>query len=282
MNFTTVPDDSSLAHPDEQWNMNPVWEGMALPNPIHHLGWGLHPWINRIPTANEIDNADQAQEINDCDVFVWQQSTFNHKAFVRWRNMQRSIAIAIFSPTWGIFARIPVWCVYLQVVNVVEEITVALQQIVNKLVLESPNQTLPLFECHIYEPIFENMTEEFVKCVTQVKEEVIRIVRPALTHFVHCKFKVKPFTGTLIDNDEDGPAVEAQWIPKAERMVLTICRELKPDGSYGKIENLDWVDDVVIEDVRDVPLPVWVEDLNRTESAFDVTATAQLVQRLYM
>lgn len=262
-------EDSSLAHPDEQWKIHRTkYEHKALINPIQNLGHGLHPRIERGPLYDEFDDADKAQEINDCDVYVWIPHPGKGISLVRWKNMQRSMSIAIFSPTCGIFARIPVWCVYLQVVNIVEEITTTMRWVIDKLVDFGADPTFPLFECHIYEPIFENMPEEFVKCATQVKTEIVRLVRPALTHFMNYKFKIKPFKGMLIDNDENGPAIEAQWIPEADRMVLAICRELKPDGSYGKIENLDWVDDVVIEDVTNVPPPDWVVKLERTESAF--------------
>jgi hypothetical protein len=126
------------------------------------------------------------------------------------------------------------------------------------------------------------MTGDFVECAIVVKKEVIRVVRPALTHFISYKFKVKPFDGTLIGFDQDGPVMEAQWVPKAQRLVLTMRRDLKPDGTYGKTENLDWVDDLVIANVEDVPLPAWVENLRRTNSGFDVRASAQLLQRLHM
>lgn len=273
MESSTAPENSRLAHPDEQWKMHRnAWAHVVFNNPR------LHPQVGRTPIPNEIDGADHAKEINDSDVFIWKQSTFNHKPFIRWGNMQRSIAIAIFSPTWGIFSRTPIWSPYLQVVNDAEEISISLKKIVIHLLLEGSNQKIPFFECHIYEPTFENMTEEYVKCAMQVKAEVIGLVRPVLTRFINYKFKVKPFKGTFIDNDEDGPVIEAQWIPDAERMVLAICRELKPDGSYGKIENLDWVDDVVIKHVQNVPLPDRDETIRRTESVFDDSRLCRVLQ----
>jgi hypothetical protein len=275
MEFPTYIKDSSIAHPDEQWNMHRnEYERIVLTNPIQNLGHGLHPKTGRTPIPNQIDDAGQDQDMKDGDTLVWKQGVLNHITFVRWRNMQQSMAIAIFSPTWGIFTRIPVWCNYLQVVNIVEKITKGMQIVVDQLVREGANPTSPFFECHIYEPTFESMPEKFVKCATQVKEEIVRLVRPALTHFINYKFKVRPFDVMDIKSDEEGPTIEAQWIPEAGRMIVAICRELKPDGSYGKIENLDWVDDAVIEDVTKVPRPDWVLKLERTESSFADATTA--------
>lgn len=263
MKHSTDLDDSSFTHPQQQWSMHRnEFERVFVGNAIQTLGNGLHPCPDREAPA-VIDN--RAFEMQEPTVFLWRQRTFNSKAFIRWRNIQRSIAIAIFSPIWGVFVRIPVWNSHLHIVNIIEQLTKSLRLAILELVYSGYKQVEPLFECHIYEPVFDNMTKEFVESADQIKSEVIRMVRPTLKHFVNVKFKVKPFKGTLLDHQEEGPAIEAQWVPEAERMVVALCRELKPDGTYGKVEDLEWAKAAKIKNVNDVPLPDWAVKLTTAE-----------------
>ncbi|QKX60550.1 uncharacterized protein TRUGW13939_07695 [Talaromyces rugulosus] len=224
MEFPTYIKDSSIAHPNQQWNMHfNEYERMVLTNPIQNRGQGLHPRTGGPPIPNHIEDGGQAQEIHDGETktFTRKGGGVNQITFARWGNVQQSIAIAIFSQKWGIFSRVPVNAT-----------------VVDQLAREGVNPTLPFFECYIFEPTFENMPEQFVKCAMQVKKEINRLVRPALTRFINYRFKVKPFNITDTESDEEGPAIEGQWVPEAGGILVVICRELKPDGSYGKWRNL--------------------------------------------
>lgn len=269
MELAKVVQDSSLTHPDEQWKMHRNdYERTVLYNPLQNLGHGLRPDNKLGPLYDEFGNADKAKEINDFDVYLWMPHPDRQVSLIRWKKTQLSAAISIFCQEWGIFARIPLWCVNLEVAKVVEEITGTMRWVMDRLVDCRIKPTIPLFECHIYEPSFEHLPSEYVESAMQIKKEIARLVRPALTHFINYKFKIAPFMGVMIQHEDDGPVVEAQWVPEAGRMVLAMSRELKPDGSFGKIEHLDWIDGVAIEDVTNVPLPLFIEGLERTVSPF--------------